>query len=77
MNSFYWTWINLRIEISQLLLSDDLSLPEDVLSIKKKKTALKETKMCAAPIEMSGMRGGRAQFVRAGNWAPGYENINA
>lgn len=49
MNSFYWTWINLRIEISQLLLSDDLSLPEDVLSIKK--TAPKETKMCAASIE--------------------------
>ncbi len=42
MNSFYWTWINLRIEISQLLLSDDLSTPEDVLSIKK--TAPKETK---------------------------------
>lgn len=34
MNSFYWTWINLGIEISQLLPTDDLSLPEDVLSIK-------------------------------------------
>lgn len=79
MNSFYWTWINLRIEISQLLLSDDLSLPEDVLSIKKK-TAPKETKMCAASIEMRGRRGGTAHFVWAGSWgsfAPAYENISA
>ena len=68
MNSFYWTWINLRIEISQLLLSDDLSPPEDVLSIKKKqkKTAPKGNKSVRS-FHWKGW-GGRAGSVICVQW---------
>lgn len=80
MNSFYWTWIYLRIEISQHLLSDDPSLPEDVLGIKKKKkTQTKETKMCTASAEKTGEEGGPV-LCEAGSWGsytPSYENISA
>lgn len=76
MNSFYWTWINLRIEISQLLLSDDLSPPEDVLSIKKKKLHRKETKVCAAFTEKAEEGGPVLWSVSSGTSAPAYENTN-
>ena len=67
MNSFYWTWINLRIEISQLLLSDDLSPPEDVLSIKKKKN-------CTERKQKAGEGGPVLWSVCSGTSAPAYEN---
>lgn len=51
MSSFYWTWIHLRIEISQLPLSDDLSPPQDVFSITKKRVRRRKQKCMQLPIK--------------------------